>query len=120
MIVPIEDNNTDFESVYMHTSNFISSKHTPHCRKHGAMNKVSTFEEGGYYRCLQYHCRSGCIVLTPYFRIQEREYSSNIVERGILLDNKIKWTPYLAPLVRKEEGDKLCDNLMRVIKMISR
>ena len=34
---------------------------TPYCKKHGAMNKVSVHDDGGgYWRCLQGQCRSGC------------------------------------------------------------
>lgn len=41
---------------------------TPHCTKHGAMNKMNTFEDGGgYWRCLgpisktnDTLCRAGC------------------------------------------------------------
>ena len=41
---------------------------TPHCIKHGAMNKMNTFEDGGgYWRCVTYvtkqndtACRAGC------------------------------------------------------------
>ncbi len=41
---------------------------TPHCSKHGAMNKMNTFEDGGgYWRCVTYvtnqndtACRAGC------------------------------------------------------------
>jgi len=60
-ITPIDDK-TDFESVVLNN--------TPHCTKHGAMNKVSSFEEGGgYWRCItavageksENTCRTGCI-----------------------------------------------------------
>ena len=51
----------DFDSVIIHNE-------TPHCKKHGAMNKVSEHENGGgYWRCISTvskHfdncCRSGC------------------------------------------------------------
>lgn len=41
---------------------------TPHCIKHGAMNKMTLFEDGGgYWRCITYvtkqndtACRAGC------------------------------------------------------------
>ena len=41
---------------------------TPHCKKHGAMNKMNTLEDGGgYWRCVTYvtkandnACRAGC------------------------------------------------------------
>lgn len=41
---------------------------TPHCKKHGAMNKLNVLEDGGgYWRCLSYvtkqndnACRAGC------------------------------------------------------------
>lgn len=41
---------------------------TPHCDKHGAMNKVSVYNGGGYWRCVSAIsdtndniCRAGCI-----------------------------------------------------------
>lgn len=37
------------------------------------------------------------------FRIQERKHSSNIIEK--LVDGR--WIPYIAPLVKKEDGDKI-------------
>ncbi len=41
---------------------------TPHCKKHGAMNKMNRFEDGGgYWRCVaavcktnDNACRAGC------------------------------------------------------------
>ena len=44
------------------------NKPTPHCKKHGAMNKINTLEDGGgYWRCIGYvtrendnGCRAGC------------------------------------------------------------
>lgn len=41
---------------------------TPHCKEHGAMNKMNQFEDGsGYWRCLTSYtkdndtnCRAGC------------------------------------------------------------
>ena len=56
----IMDDNTDFIAVRL-KENYNSNRYTPHCDKHGAMNKVSSFNEGGYWRCLQGQCRSGCI-----------------------------------------------------------
>lgn len=41
---------------------------TPHCKIHGAMNKVSSFDGGGFWRCigsvtekLDNACRAGCM-----------------------------------------------------------
>ncbi len=42
---------------------------TPHCTKHGAMNKMNTLEDnGGYWRCITVVskltdtvCRAGCV-----------------------------------------------------------
>lgn len=52
-------------------SNFdlVELKKTPHCKKHGAMNKMNILEDGGgYWRCISYvnknsdtPCRAGCI-----------------------------------------------------------
>jgi hypothetical protein len=41
---------------------------TPHCKKHGAMNKTTNFEDNsGYWRCISFitnnndtACRAGC------------------------------------------------------------
>ena len=47
------------------------------------------------------------------YRIQKREYSSNIIEKGVEEDNKIKWYPYIAPLCNKKEGDVVCEQIMK-------
>ena len=57
-IIPIEDNNSDFESVFLKDG-------LPYCKQHGAMLKVSVFKEhgGGFWRCITgslKDCRSGC------------------------------------------------------------
>lgn len=55
----INDNNTDFDLVELRDDGNIGRK-TPHCKKHGAMNKVSEF----YWRCSASKivgCRAGCI-----------------------------------------------------------
>jgi hypothetical protein len=43
------------------------------------------------------------------FRIQERKYSSNIIEKQV----GKSWTPYLAPLVTKKEGDIIVEQWLR-------
>lgn len=60
-IKPIDDTNTNFELVEI-------KDNTPHCKIHGAMNKVSSYEGGGYWRCISSisnkqdnTCRAGCI-----------------------------------------------------------
>ncbi len=64
ILKPIEDNNTDFNLVYLDDVGK-TGKQTPHCKIHKAMNKVSVFDDenkrGGYWRCLQAQCRAGCI-----------------------------------------------------------
>lgn len=53
---------SDFSLVYLHNN-------TPHCKKHGAMNKVSKHKDGGgYWRCIttvsrenENCCRAGCL-----------------------------------------------------------
>lgn len=47
------------------------------------------------------------------YRIQQRTYSSNIIEKGEIESDKVKWEPYIAPLVKKQEGDKLCEELIK-------
>ena len=64
-LIPIHDNNTDFDSVEL-ADDANTGTLTPHCKRHRAMNKVSRFEDGGgYWRCLQGQCRSGCIEIKP-------------------------------------------------------
>ena len=57
----IPDGNSNFELVKLN-KNFDSDRLTPHCKIHGAMNKVS---DKGIWRCLRSHteidCRAGCI-----------------------------------------------------------
>lgn len=49
------------------------------------------------------------------FRVQERKYSSNIIEGGYWQDNKIIWTPVIAPLVKKQEGDAIVEGIMKIL-----
>lgn len=55
----IEDNNTNFELVELCDKGGVGYL-TPHCKVHGAMNKVSVYDGGGMWRCLQGQCRAGC------------------------------------------------------------
>ena len=48
----INDGNSDISLVEL-------KRGTPHCKKHGAMSKVS---QDGLWRCLRRDCRAGCIV----------------------------------------------------------
>jgi hypothetical protein len=61
-IKPINDNNSRFDLVEVKTTNSCSP--TPHCKIHGAMNCVATFEGGRLWRCIQSNmvkdCRAGC------------------------------------------------------------
>ena len=71
-IQPIEDKNSRFDLVELKQDK-LESRPTPHCKLHGAMNKVSLFKEGtgGFWRCLRSEsltqgktyndCRAGCI-----------------------------------------------------------
>jgi len=57
---------SDFALVEVKTTN--DCQPTPHCKLHGAMNKVSVFKDGGgYWRCVSFvtrnndnGCRAGC------------------------------------------------------------
>ena len=49
------------------------------------------------------------------YRIQYREFSSNIIELGIEENGKLKWYPYLAPLCKKVEGDDLCIKVLNFL-----
>lgn len=55
-IVTINDNNTRFDLVVLKDA-CLTGRKTPHCKKHGAMNKVSEV----YWRCLYPGCRAGCM-----------------------------------------------------------
>lgn len=61
--VEINDTNSNFDLVLLSDSGNTGNL-TPHCKNHGAMNKVSIHEDGGgYWRCLQSsktECRAGC------------------------------------------------------------
>lgn len=63
IIKPIEDT-SNFTDVELKPG-ILKEKETPHCKKHGAMNKVAVFPEGGgYWRCCTSEgiiCRCGCI-----------------------------------------------------------
>lgn len=62
-IKTIDDNNTNFDLVELRDDGIIG-RLTPHCKNHGAMNKVSKFKDGkgGYWRCNALGgCRAGCI-----------------------------------------------------------
>lgn len=60
-ILPINDSNSTFNLV-------IIINNTPHCKVHGAMNKMTKFEDGGgYWRCIcsvskkfENNCRTAC------------------------------------------------------------
>lgn len=60
---PIEDNNSRFDLVEIKTTHPKVSP-SPHCKLHGSMNCVATFEGGKLWRCLQSKslkdCRAGC------------------------------------------------------------
>ena len=56
--VPIDDQGkggADFSMVE------IGDMGKPSCKTHKAMNKVSSTENGGFWRCLQGTCRAGCM-----------------------------------------------------------
>lgn len=54
-IVPLEL--ADFDLVEVKTTNECNP--TPHCKQHGAMNKITMHEDGGgIWRCLSVHSRT--------------------------------------------------------------
>jgi hypothetical protein len=50
------------------------------------------------------------------YRIQYRKGSSNIIEKKVLGENgKYKYIPFIAPLIRKEEGDIIVQQLIDLL-----
>ncbi len=49
------------------------------------------------------------------YRIQQRKYSSNILERSI--DGK-HWKAFIAPLINKDEGDLIVEGLLKIYTTI--
>ena len=58
----MNDDSANFESVYLKND-------YPHCKRHGAMNRVS--KNNPVYRCLELSCRSGCVFENPELLTQE-------------------------------------------------
>lgn len=58
---------SDFSLVEVKSTN--KCKPSPHCKKHGAMNKMNVLRDGGgYWRCIsstssqnENNCRAGCL-----------------------------------------------------------
>lgn len=51
------------------------------------------------------------------YRIQERQYSSNIIEGGYTKDGKLIYEPVVASLLNKKEGDILCEKLYKYLSL---
>lgn len=50
------------------------------------------------------------------FRIQKRKGSSNIIEMITFTEEgKEKWIPCIAPLLRKKDGDVLCEQILNFL-----
>lgn len=55
------------------------------------------------------------------FRVQERKFSSNVIEKGIEYEKENgdiawKWEVIIAPTCNKKEGDSLCDMMYYELK----
>ena len=54
--------------------------------------------------------------LYSFFRLEERKFSSNIIEGGnINPEGKMVWVPIFAPLTEKRSGDKFCLDVLDVL-----
>ena len=51
------------------------------------------------------------------FRIQERKYSSNIIEIRVVNEGRERWIPYVAPLCKKKDGDVVADQILKYLKL---
>jgi len=49
----------------------------------------------------------------PGFRIQQRKFSSNVLEKSHLINGKLTWTIFIAPLATKLKGDIACEELFK-------
>jgi hypothetical protein len=47
------------------------------------------------------------------YRIQKRKFSSNILEKKYVENDKETWRPFIAPLCNKKEGDIQCLILLK-------
>lgn len=45
------------------------------------------------------------------YRIQERNYSPNVIEKGEVINGKLKWSVHIIPTGKKVEGDIVCEEL---------
>lgn len=72
IIEPIDDNNSNFELVYLNPK--------PHCKDHGAMLKVS---EAGLWRCIRTKgakdCRAGCIEIDGWCPICQARVTKRLI-----------------------------------------
>lgn len=46
------------------------------------------------------------------YRIQKREFSSNVLEKKHTIKGKEKWVVFIAPLEEKKKGDDECERLL--------
>ncbi|MDC7248565.1 MAG: hypothetical protein PQJ49_01440 [Sphaerochaetaceae bacterium] len=50
------------------------------------------------------------------YRLQERKFSSNIIEKRIVTEEgKERWIPFVAPLVKKTDGDVVCNEILEFL-----
>ena len=53
------------------------------------------------------------------YRIQKRKYSSNVIEKGEIINGKLKWSVHICPTRKKVEGDIVCERLVNYLNTIT-
>lgn len=53
-----------------------------------------------------------------HYRIQKRKFSANIIEKGVEVDGKISWSPYLGIFHSKKEADSTTEKVMEFLKTL--
>lgn len=48
------------------------------------------------------------------YRIQNRKFSSNVLEKKYIIDGKEKWVVFIAPCENKEKADIECEKLLKI------
>jgi len=106
MLKKINDNNSDFNKVYLKE---VQGVEYPHCKEHGAMIKVNN---NGLYRCIRSEgsedCRAGC----DFIREKKISLSELATITKVLLDDYSK-KQIIASIDFVEKHKELCKHTVK-------